>query len=84
MAILRRLNEALGENAQAPMDERWIVSPVLVVMTVCALIASVAAGQYLLSTVSGVSALLLTWDGWRRYRRWNQRRTDGDQTAPER
>jgi hypothetical protein len=69
MARLRRLNEALKENAHAPIEERWIVSPVVVVLLVCALIAFVAAGQPLGIAISAAAATYFSWDGWRRYRR---------------
>lgn len=71
VASLRRLNETLAINAHAPVEERWVVHPFGVVSLLCALIASLFGGNLVVAAAAAAGAAFLSWDGWRRYRRWS-------------
>ena len=64
------MNAMLRANVRAPAEQRWVMSPFMVVAMLLALIASLMAGNVFVSVVAAVSAIYLTWDGWRRFRRW--------------
>ena len=72
VANLRRLNDTLAMNAHASVGERWVVHPFGVVALLCSLIASLVGGTLVVAAAAGAGAAFLSWDGWRRYRRWSR------------
>jgi hypothetical protein len=72
VAILRRLNDTLTTNAHAPVEERWVVHPFGVVLLLCSLFASLVGGNLVVAGAAVAGTAFLSWDGWRRYRRWSR------------